>query len=926
MSSVSIELTNLHPLAAQYLGLQVHSDFWNEDFYHDFSRIPAEDYSFLKLFKRYSHNLLEKRGDRQIILSTPLDTLFWDQIISRARVLHIRGQKIPVPQPMEPVELLLEYINDKDILVFPDWQDSYLLSTNTDHYLLNNKGLALMFTPLNTDYLTRLFSQGSVVFEHNMKQNLYTEQAQEKSHLQKFMNIPEVAGFDSRRIVFQFNEEKGEYILDAYIVGTMGKKEYRLAIDFARFRQVILLGEALILHFDPQVIDVIQPHDEFYEHLKTVVQQSFASFYELLNEVEGNRIRTSDKEALFEKFLPGIQEFIELEKEGKQVHFTSQRLTEQRISLKEWEQAENAPIDWLQVEFLFKMGEHHFQIDEVQELLANGYLIKDDKLISLDAEDKDILETLFRGLDIQHINEKWQIRRFRIPQILDQDIKMELPSSLRDLPAELGKEKALIKIPIHKDLKKILRTYQQTGVYWLSFLNRFHFGGILADEMGLGKTLQVLTFLESIKGTGPALIVCPSSLVHNWAQEIDKFMDGRLSYVLIYGNKEKRQEKLAHLKEYDVAITSYHLTHLDKDMYEEINFTYCILDEAQHIKNKTAKRTRSIKGINSLHRVAITGTPMENNISELWSIFDFLMPGFLGSHKDFKNEFETPINGFDRNKSNESFQRLKKLIHPFILRRTKAMVYKELPPKIEQIITLDLSDQQKSLYLDTLSRVRNNYLPILEQKGVEASYLEFLAALTRLRQICLHPGLVYPEELEDQDPYEISVKLAALMELVEEVIDSGHRVLIFSQFVSMLKIIRREFHKNEIEYLYLDGKTRDRVGLVEHFNQSDIPVFLISLKAGGVGLNLTGANSVILFDPWWNPAVENQAIDRAHRIGQDKTVNVYRLVTKGTIEEKIFQLQSRKKQVFDQVLTTNESFIKKMNKDDILEIFKGMED
>ncbi len=906
--------------------MQVHSEFWNEDFYHNFSSLPASVRSFIKLFKHY-HSRMEKRiSDTHIQVATPLDSLFWEKMLAFQPELQLPG--ITLKNIVDPeVKLLhLVYQAEKDTLLFPEWGKSWLLPCDALDIMVQDKKVYELHSPLQQNQLMRLFTQGSLALESAMKQSLFEGSNRSDRQLERFLDVPGRADFKDRKILIHFEEADGEFILDTFVAGDQTGGQVKVALDFARFRQILILGESLILDFGPDLMDVISPDEEFYDHLKTVVNKSFECFYELLNEVEGNRIRTHDREALFERFFPSIQDYVEIEQKGEFLHFHTNTLTEQKITVHDWDDQGQAPIDWLEVRFVFRMGDYSLDLDEIRMMMSRGYIIKSGQMLTFNSEDKERFSELIQSLDLKREDGTWQIRRFRIPQLLNEEVSLELPPSLKDLPRELDKEKALVKVPIHTDLKSILRGYQKTGVYWLSFLHRFHFGGILADEMGLGKTLQVLTFLESIRGEGISLIVCPSSLVYNWAQEIDKFMQGRLKYTLIYGNREKRLQQLSELKEYDVAITSYHLAHLDKELYQDISFKYCILDEAQHIKNKSAKRTISIKDITSQHRIAITGTPIENNVGELWSIFDFLMPGFLGSHTSFKDEFENPISGFDRKTSKASFARLKRLLHPFILRRTKEMVYKELPPKIEQVLTLELSEDQKTLYLDTLARVRNHYLPILESRGPEGSYLEFLAALTRLRQICLHPGLVYPEYAQPDTEADISVKLSALIELVEEVMDSGQRVLVFSQFVSMLKLIRREFHKNEIEYLYLDGKTRDRVGLVEHFNQSDIPVFLISLKAGGTGLNLTGANAVILFDPWWNPAVENQAIDRAHRIGQNKTVNVYRLMTRGTIEEKIYQLQARKKVVFDEVLSSNETFIKRMKREDIMEIFQSLSD
>lgn len=924
VSGLQVEIQDAHPLVRKFLGMQVHSEYWNELFYQDFRSLPVEVLSFLRMFKHYAVHLESRPADTILIVRTPLEHLFWSRLLSFQPLLLLPGLEISLDQPGTERILELQFQSEQGILAFPGWKEAWYLPCDWQDYLITRQGLQLLHSPLQRSQLISLFAQGVLALDTAMKQSLFERQDRQDRYLKSYLEVPERAEFLRRTILYQFREDSGEFTLDAFICGHGARDSVRLPLEFAALRQQLLLGESIILEFSTQMVDVLSPTEEFYDHLKMVVQQSFHCFYELLNEVEGNRIRTHDREALFERYLPALQDLVEIEQQGQTLSFRSQTVDNRTVSVVDALPDTGQSIDWLEVRFAFSVDGLSLDLEEIQEMLSRGYVIKQGRMLTFTSDDRLQFHDFFQRLDAVQSGKNWQIRRFRLPQLLSENIHLELPPSLKDLPRELDKEKALVKVPVHPQLKGILRAYQKTGVYWLSFLNRFHFGGILADEMGLGKTLQVLVFLENIRGEGVSLIVCPSSLVYNWAQEIDKFMGGRLRYTLIQGNREKRISQVEKLDQYDVAITSYNLVHLDKDLYQERCFHYCILDEAQHIKNKSAKRTMSIKDICSQHRIAITGTPIENNVGELWSVFDFLMPGFLGSHSSFREEFENPINGFDKKASRNSFNLLKKLIHPFVLRRTKDMVYKELPPKIEQVLTLELSDAQKSLYLDTLSRVRTEFFPVLEDKGPEGSYLEFLAALTRLRQICLHPGLVYAEYAGTENDPELSVKLQALIELVQEAMDSGQRVLIFSQFVSMLRFIRREFHRNEIEYLYMDGKTRDRVGLVEHFNRSDIPVFLISLKAGGTGLNLTGANVVILFDPWWNPAVENQAIDRAHRIGQHRTVNVYRLMTRGTIEEKIFQLQQRKKMVFDEVMQAEQGFIQNLKKEDILEIFQAL--
>lgn len=465
-------------------------------------------------------------------------------------------------------------------------------------------------------------------------------------------------------------------------------------------------------------------------------------------------------------------------------------------------------------------------------------------------------------------------------------------------------------------LEEILREYQKIGFQWLKTLSIYHLGGILADDMGLGKTVQMLSLILSDKkekGDKPSLIIAPTSLVYNWLAEVVKFAPV-LRTIVISGNKEKRSEKLENLESFDLIITSYPLIRRDIEMYQMISFRYCILDEAQHIKNPYSQSAKTVKEIKAERRFAMTGTPMENSLSELWSIFDFVMPGYLFSHQKFLNRYENPIM---RQKDETAMNELSKSIRPFILRRLKKDVLRELPDKIEHKMVVELTAEQKQIYLTYLERIKGEIAQEIEEKGFERSRIKILSGLTRLRQICCHPG-VFLEDFQGE-----SGKMQLLEEIISESVEGGHRILLFSQFTSMLAIIRNRLDQMKIEYLYLDGstKTEDRGSLVQQFNDGKGEVFLISLKAGGTGLNLTGADTVIHFDPWWNPAVEDQASDRAHRIGQLQSVHVMKLITQGTIEEKIFELQQRKRQLVDAVIQPGETFLTKMTHEEITALF-----
>ncbi len=474
-----------------------------------------------------------------------------------------------------------------------------------------------------------------------------------------------------------------------------------------------------------------------------------------------------------------------------------------------------------------------------------------------------------------------------------------------------------IEYEIPEEVKYILRDYQKFGFKWLKTLSKYGFGGILADDMGLGKTLQVIAFLLSEKkekGSFPSIVIVPTSLVYNWESEIKKFAPD-LKVLIIVGDKLERNKLIEDINNYDIVITSYPLIRRDIELYKDINFRYCILDEAQHIKNPNSLNAKSVKSIKANNYFALTGTPMENSLMELWSIFDFLMPGYLLSKKKFTERYEKPI---VREQDSNALKDLNIHIKPFILRRVKKDVLKELPDKIEQKIVVDMTKEQKKVYIAYLKSIKGEIEEEINHKGFNKSQIKILAGLTRLRQICCHPGM-FIENYEGE-----SGKLSFLKEILTDAIDGGHRILLFSQFTSMLSIIKDMLDGEGIQYMYLDGSTdvMKRGKLVEDFNKGIGEVFLISLRAGGTGLNLTGADTVIHFDPWWNPAVEEQATDRAHRIGQENTVQVIKLITKGTIEEKIFQLQEEKKEMIDRVITEGETLVSKLSEEEILSLFK----
>jgi superfamily II DNA or RNA helicase len=457
-------------------------------------------------------------------------------------------------------------------------------------------------------------------------------------------------------------------------------------------------------------------------------------------------------------------------------------------------------------------------------------------------------------------------------------------------------------------LESVLRPYQKEGVYWLHFLAENRLGGILADEMGLGKTLQTLAFLRTVSGT--SLIVCPASLLFNWRREMARFVP-ELKVLSLEG--PDRHARFKELPQHNIVLTSYPLLRRDVDLYREFHFGTVVLDEATHIKNPDTQNAQAAMALRADHRFVLTGTPVENSVRDLWSIMNFALPGYLGDRDEFRERYELPIT----RGSQPERERLAKRLRPVMLRRLKREVARDLPEKIEQVAFCDLSAEQRELYAKLQREGRQKVETLASEKKSGAARVAMLTVLLRLRQVCSDLRLV------GETPGNRSGKLELLLELIEEAMDGGHRMLVFSQFVSMLRLIEEELKNEGINYCYLDGATKDRAAAVDRFQSgSDMPVFLISLKAGGTGLNLSAADTVLHVDPWWNPAVEDQATDRAHRIGQTQVVTSYKLITRGTVEEKILDLQKKKREIIDATVESEEPLMTGLSIEEIASLLE----
>jgi non-specific serine/threonine protein kinase len=577
----------------------------------------------------------------------------------------------------------------------------------------------------------------------------------------------------------------------------------------------------------------------------------------------------------------------------------------------------SSQIDWFDIELGIEFDGEEIPLKEIQKAIKNGQeyvLLSDGKKGILPLEWLEKFRAVFRNGTIK--KDKLEISKLHF-SVLDQlfetlDVSKEIKAYKRKTQKLLQNFDHLKPVTPPKEILAELRDYQQAGLNWLNFLDDFQFGGCLADDMGLGKTLQMITFIQTLKtkrkNIKPHLIIVPTSLVYNWGAEIEKFCPS-LKVLMHFGLK--RQKDTQDFSQYDLIISTYGTVINDVPFLKKYLFEYIIIDESQAIKNPLSKRYKAVRLLKAKNRIALTGTPIENSLMDLYAQMSFVNPGLLQSTKAFKDNYLNPI---EKEQNANAQNDLKTMIHPFLLRRTKEQVAKDLPEKTEQILYCSMGKKQEAIYKRNLSEAKKSILSEVEKQGVGKSKLMVLEALTKLRQICNSPQLVKESEAE-------SVKIEELITAIQEK-TGKHKILIFSQFVKMLHLIENRLQNLNISYSYLDGKTKNRQEIVDKFQEDDTQrVFLISLKAGGTGLNLTAADYVYIVDPWWNPAVENQAIDRTYRIGQEKNVTAYRMICKNTIEEKIIKLQERKKSLAQDFTQIEESFAKQLSKDDIVDLF-----
>ncbi|MDB5085974.1 MAG: helicase [Bacilli bacterium] len=639
-------------------------------------------------------------------------------------------------------------------------------------------------------------------------------------------------------------------------------------------------------------------------------ERYFISLIDHAFNYDGKELHMDQEEDIYHflhHLLPRIEELAEVFVTPSVQSLTRQNLYQPKMTVDI-----DSKTNWLEIHFDLEGIDEH-EISSILRTLVEKkhyYRLTNGTFLSLEEDRFQEIGRLLQEMNIRKAEIKGTrlelpvVRGFHFMDANEKTPAVKLGKSLRQL-LENMKNPDNLDFELPEQLSFVMRDYQKYGFQWMKTLGFYGFGGILADDMGLGKTLQSIAFIQSeqqaIREAGvPALIVCPASLTYNWKNEIAKFAPD-LTAVIAAGDRQERSGILDDLSNVDILITSYPLLRRDMEKYEQLRFHTLIVDEAQAIKNHHTQTAQAVKVMHAKHRFALTGTPVENSLEELWSIYDAVFPELFPSKKGF-NEL--------------SREAVAKKIRPFLLRRMKTDVLKELPDKIETLQPAELSVEQKKLYLAYLARLQAETIQQLQMEGLQKSRMKILAGLTRLRQLCCHPSLFVENYTGSSGKFE------QLMEIIEECLSGGKRMLIFSQFTQMLGIIRNELERRGLSAFYLDGHTPpiDRVELCRRFNEGEQDIFLISLKAGGTGLNLTGADTVVLYDLWWNPAVEQQATDRAHRIGQKNVVQVIRLVTQGTIEEKMYELQQRKKDLINEVIQPGEEALSSLTEQEIREL------
>ncbi|MCZ8353828.1 MAG: SNF2-related protein [Cyclobacteriaceae bacterium] len=571
-------------------------------------------------------------------------------------------------------------------------------------------------------------------------------------------------------------------------------------------------------------------------------------------------------------------------------------------------------IDWFDIHAKIRFGDFDIPFKELRKLIMRKkveFKLPNGEIAIIPEAWLTKYSDLFALSETEGKNEKPVLRKHHLALVKELEdgnlAKVQISDKLRNLSSFTG----IKNYPLPSGFKGELRPYQKAGYNWLSFLNEYRLGGVLADDMGLGKTVQTLTLMQAEKeaGRGTSLLVMPTSLVYNWEMEAQKFVP-ELKILTYTGTQRNKDVK--RFEQYDIVITSYGITRLDVELFKNFYFNYIILDESQVIKNPTSNIAQAVHELKSRQKLALTGTPLENTTLDLWSQMTFINPGLLGPQSYFKNEFLVPI---EKKGDEARSKRLHTIIKPFMLRRHKSQVATELPEKVENVQYVEMSREQEEKYEEAKAYYRGKILDLIDKEGIGNSRFMILEGLTKLRQLANHPKMIDANYGGDSGKFE------DITHMLASALAEDHKVLVFSQYVKHLELVRQYLKTHKIDFAYLDGSSNDRKEQVERFNKDPkLKIFLISIKAGGLGLNLTEADYVFILDPWWNPAVEAQAVDRAHRIGQKKKVFTYKFITRNTVEEKILQLQQKKLKLTTDLITTEESIMKQLTREDIAQM------
>lgn len=822
----------------------------------------------------------------------------------------------------------------------PDIADDWICTpTNPPFYI---DPLTNVCGRLNTDL------PGELISRLRLLPSLSETEAREISRLllvdANYQSLPAPVALDCERIEGFAPVPK----LVLTTVSEQGEKKHavRLEVEYDGCCLAHVQADPALLRFyngeSREALVVRQPEKEtaFAETLGEMAMQARIVDQHLFFSPTGNVNNLSAWEEFLEKDIP------RLEADGWQVS-RDDSFTLKFVEVSQWNMAVQPDADngWFDVSLEVEVDGQLRPLlpmlidwleaygDQAQAMLRDdidiNVLCDDDTFVKIPTQLlRPVVETLVELLDAKSTNTSISLSQFHAPLLLELEQKLgdggaqlgrwQMPKSLRKLAEQLRSFKGIKSVKPPTGLKADLRDYQKEGLNWLQFLRTCGFGGVLADDMGLGKTIQVLANLQLEKRAGrlkkPCLIVAPTSVVTNWRREAERFTPG-LKVLLLQG--KDRHDSFAEINQHDLVVTSYALLSRDAEKLLAEEYYYVVLDEAQWIKNPATRAAQTVFELNTEHRLCVTGTPLENHLGEVWSLFNFAMPGFLDNQKVFNRRFRHPI---ERDSDQSRSRALAMRLAPFILRRSKQQVAAELPDKIVMQNLVVFGQSQALLYESIRVSMEKRVRDALSKSGLAKSHITVLDALLKLRQVCCDPGLV---KLDRAANVNQSAKLEFLMDSLPEMLEEGRKVLLFSQFTSMLAIIEQKLLEKNISYSKLTGQTRKRDAAVERFQSGEASVFLISLKAGGVGLNLTAADTVILYDPWWNPAVERQAIDRAHRIGQDKTVFVYRLIAENSVEEKIIKLQQSKQALADNLISADGTAMKAMGTEELLSLFEA---